>query len=332
MPRTPEIKREPTIEAGGDVPEGLAPPRVVQIPKDFTEQEWADLTEGFENEQDEINFIIAQRGSGGSRKGRPTGLRVQYQGQLSNTARAIAQRDLAASRTEEEAALQRAKDSDRAARAKFLKSLKEKEWYKTAGGDEKDGIIKSHLEEHESKRFEEKRSADWMASALQAVHAKWSKIQNEIDKRRHQHILQTTASDAPSDTSTQGLRLSARLYGRKGVVDSLIRKEYLRGLAKLNNNAFESEQARDEWLKKEEPASILDQFNPDTRLEDNKPYIEGYGSDECEEELDDEDKIIDENKDGYKEAEDQDEEAEEEKSEQFWLSKHISDNALVVRV
>ena len=88
-----------------------------------------------------------------------------------------------------------------------------------------------------------------MAFALQAVHAKWSKIQNEIDKRRHQLILQTTSSDAPSDTSTKGLRVSARLYGRKGVVDSLIRKEYLRGLAKLNNNAFESEQARDEWLK-----------------------------------------------------------------------------------
>ena len=45
MPRTPEIKRESTTEADGDVSEGLAPPRVAQIPKDFTKQEWADLTE-----------------------------------------------------------------------------------------------------------------------------------------------------------------------------------------------------------------------------------------------------------------------------------------------
>lgn len=88
-----------------------------------------------------------------------------------------------------------------------------------------------------------------MTNALQAVHTKWSKIQNEIDKRQHQLILQTTPSDAPSDTSTKGSRVSARLYGQKGVIDSLLRKEYLRGLAKLNNNAFESEQARDEWLK-----------------------------------------------------------------------------------
>ena len=95
-----------------------------------------------------------------------------------------------------------------------------------------------------------------MAFALQAVHAKWSKIQNEIDKRQHQLILQTTSTDAPSDTSTKGLRVSARLYGRKGVVDSLVRKEYLRGLAKLNNNAFESEQARDEWLKFYESLSL----------------------------------------------------------------------------
>ena len=35
------------------------------------------------------------------------------------------------------------------------------------------------------------------------------------------------------------------------------------------------------------------------RLEDEKPYIEGYGSDECEEEVDDEDEIMDEGEDGY---------------------------------
>lgn len=88
-----------------------------------------------------------------------------------------------------------------------------------------------------------------MASALQAAHAKWSRIQNEIDKRRHQLILQSAPSDAPTNTSAELSRSAARLYGRKGVIDSLLRKEYLRGLAKLNNNAFESPQARDEWLK-----------------------------------------------------------------------------------
>ncbi|USP80393.1 uncharacterized protein yc1106_07667 [Curvularia clavata] len=83
--------------------------------------------------------------------------------------------------------------------------------------------------------------------------------------------------------------------------------------------------------KQEKPTSILNQFDPDTRLKDNKPYIEGYDSNEYEEEVNNEDKIIDENEDGYssndsflapegadsakiEEAEDQDEEAEEEKS------------------
>lgn len=35
------------------------------------------------------------------------------------------------------------------------------------------------------------------------------------------------------------------------------------------------------------------------RLEDNKPYIEGYASDECEEEVDDEDQEMEYSQDDY---------------------------------
>ncbi|EMD63972.1 hypothetical protein COCSADRAFT_141976 [Bipolaris sorokiniana ND90Pr] len=291
------------------IPEGLAEPRSVEIPAGFTPEEWETITEGFDCEQDEINNIIAERGSSGSQKGRPTGLTVPFKGQLSSSSRAIAQRDRAALRTQEEKALEKAKDSDRSAKHHLHKKVKASKDYNELPEIAKAQFLVDKEERLLEQRFSEKRSAEWLEQAFRMAHKKWSKIQNEIDKRRHKKTLHRVQEASKSSSSQpRQSRSTTRLFASGGALEKLLRDEYQNGLHKLENNSFESKQEKDEWQafvealspdelalvtdsqwEKREPTPIHDQFDPDIELADNKPYIEGYGSDECEEEVDDED-------------------------------------------
>ncbi|KAG9381552.1 hypothetical protein A1F94_007206 [Pyrenophora tritici-repentis] len=118
--------------------------------------------------------------------------------------------------------------------------------------------------------------------------------------RKHEITIAKVLSkdDKPThDISGRGI---ARIYGSGGVLQKILRKTYQEGLAKLNNNDFESKEAKREFEKFVEELTpdemkvvtdndwhILDLLgDADIELEGDKPYVKGDDSDECEEEVD----------------------------------------------
>lgn len=79
-----------------------------------------------------MNDVLAQRGQGSSRTGRPTNLSVPFRGNLSDSARAAAQRERAAMRDAEESDLAKAKAGDRAAKYQLKKRLRGQDKYRLA--------------------------------------------------------------------------------------------------------------------------------------------------------------------------------------------------------
>ncbi|KAI0568676.1 hypothetical protein TUN199_11550, partial [Pyrenophora tritici-repentis] len=151
-----------------------------------------------------------------------------------------------------------------------------------------------------------KKSAEWLETNLTHVHRKWDAITKQVDMRKHEITIAKVLSkdDKPThDISGRGI---ARIYGSGGVLQKILRKTYQEGLAKLNNNDFESKEAKREFEKfveeltpdemkvvtdndwqQREPPSILDLLgDADIELEGDKPYVKGDDSDECEEEVD----------------------------------------------
>jgi hypothetical protein len=217
-------------------------------------------------EQHEIDYIIMQRGQGGSRKGRPTHTKVEYKGPFSHTARAIRQRDLAASRSKEEQALASAASADRAAKYQLKKNLLKDATYAALSTNEQETFLNKEWEKVEAKRFKEKSSRmlsqsfitrlylqaidEWLSNALELAHKKWRKIQNELDLRRHKQTLGKLQEAGNSSLSTDSqTRADVRLYGSGGVVEKLLRKVYKEGEQKLQSDSFESQDEKDEWLK-----------------------------------------------------------------------------------
>jgi predicted dehydrogenase len=109
-----------------------------ELPVGFERNEWDALTEviitaayhsiywfrqGWQSEEAEINYILSQRGQGGSKKGRPTNYHAPYKGPLSATARAVAQRNRNATLSAEERAKKAAGDADRGAKSALKKRV-----------------------------------------------------------------------------------------------------------------------------------------------------------------------------------------------------------------
>ncbi|KAF7448606.1 hypothetical protein A1F99_079700 [Pyrenophora tritici-repentis] len=293
-------------EQVGDVPEGLVPAIKLEPPPGFEQDEWEQLTDGFACEADEIDGILDQRGSGGSRKGRPINLSVPYTGSLSGSARAIAQRERKALFDKEEKVLESVRTADRSAKYQLKKSLLQQPKYKLANSARQAKLLEKEWDILSEKRFTQKKSAEWLETNLTHVHRKWDAITKQVDMRKHEITIAKVLSkdDKPThDISGRGI---ARIYGSGGVLQKILRKTYQEGLAKLNNNDFESKEAKREFEKfveeltpnemkvvtdndwqQREPPSILDLLgDADIELEGDKPYVKGDDSDECEEEVD----------------------------------------------
>ncbi|KAI0573131.1 hypothetical protein TUN199_10205 [Pyrenophora tritici-repentis] len=316
------IKDEPY-----DAPGGLVAPLPIEIPPGFERDEWEQLTmviitvynnsthlyaQGYNCEEDEIRDTIALRGQVGSRKGRPTNLKVPYKGVLSDSARAVAQRDKAKLQDEEQEALKAAGGSDRAARYQLRKKLNASKKFQDMSPAAQETALQTAQEELDEKRYRTCKSMEWLQTTLDAIHKKWSHIYHQADLRTHSKVLENAseANDNSSDFSTS--RSALRIYGRGGALDKIMRETYSDGLAKLQSNSFDSKQAKKEWQafvaqlepseltmvqdkdwRRVEPESIIDAMGIDdsTMLSSDKPYYRGDASDECEEEDDDDAEI-----------------------------------------
>ncbi|KAG9380025.1 Dimer-Tnp-hAT domain containing protein [Pyrenophora tritici-repentis] len=263
-------------EQVGDVPEGLVPAIKLEPPPGFEQDEWEQLTD--------IKEVV------GFTKGRPINLSVPYTGSLSGSARAIAQRERKALFDKEEKVLESVRTADRSAKYQLKKSLLQQPKYKLANSARQAKLLEKEWDILSEKRFTQKKSAEWLETNLTHVHRKWDAITKQVDMRKHEITIAKVLSkdDKPThDISGRGI---ARIYGS----------------AKLNNNDFESKEAKREFEKfveeltpdemkvvtdndwqQREPPSILDLLgDADIELEGDKPYVKGDDSDECEEEVD----------------------------------------------
>lgn len=212
-----------------------------------------------------MNDVLAQRGQGGSRTGRPTNLSVPFRGNLSDSARAAAQRERAAMRDAEESDLAKAKAGDRAAKYQLRKRLGEDAEYKQASQGKKDAIFAKLEEDLDEKRFRARKSgklsqlltmafylhiiAEWLEKALATVHAKWDEIELKVDMRNHEKVLgKRKHSEVEEDHTVYLARSAKHLFGVGGALQSVMRKEYKRGLKNLQTNSFESQAAKDQWI------------------------------------------------------------------------------------
>jgi hypothetical protein len=138
------------------------------------------------SEDAEIGAVLAQRGRGGSRKGRPTHFKSPFKGLLSASSRAVAQRDQKVTLTAEEEALAAAGDADRSAKSNLMNKIRKVK---------KDGdvvYVKAETEKLEEKRYKEQKSSmltqpfitvlylqpaeEWLQAKLRAIHKKWDNI------------------------------------------------------------------------------------------------------------------------------------------------------------
>ncbi|KAG9388532.1 hypothetical protein A1F94_001424 [Pyrenophora tritici-repentis] len=215
-------------------------------------------------EQDEWEQLTDIKEVVGFTKGRPINLSVPYTGSLSGSARAIAQRERKALFDKEEKVLESVRTADRSAKYQLKKSLLQQPKYKLANSARQAKLLEKEWDILSEKRFTQKKSAEWLETNLTHVHRKWDAITKQV------------------------------------VFAKILRKTYQEGLAKLNNNDFESKEAKREFEKFVEELTpdemkvvtdndwhILDLLgDADIELEGDKPYVKGDDSDECEEEVD----------------------------------------------
>ncbi|RMZ71905.1 hypothetical protein GMOD_00009263 [Pyrenophora seminiperda CCB06] len=298
-----------------DSPEGLAPPLEIEVPTGFQRAEWESLTEGYNCEADEISAILSQRGQGGSQRGRPTSLKVPYKGSLSTSSRAVAQRDRASQLDIEQRELEAAQASDRSAKYQLRKRIMKTPKYQGLSEIEKAALLSAKEEELAEDRYRSQKSIEWLQGRLDNAHKKWDTINHQVAMRKHHQILaQTTAIDEDSSEGGPQPRCALRLFGKGGTLEKIMRKTYEEGLANLNDNSFESKEAKNEWEEfvdkltpeelsmvtnktwtQHEPKPVFDLIKNADKviLEAYKPYIPGKNSDECEEEVDDDSEIDD---------------------------------------
>ncbi|KAG9187930.1 hypothetical protein G6011_01853 [Alternaria panax] len=275
------IKQEPS-----DGPTGLVPRLPIEVLLGFEREEWEKLTEGYNYKEDEVRDTIATRGQVGSRKGRPTNLKVPFKGALSSSSRAVAQRDRAALLDAETKALESASGADRAARYQLKKKIKSSDKYKNKTVARQQELLKTQQEELDEKRYRTCKSAEWLQTKLDQIHQKWAHAYHEVDLRNHSRVLEKASQAHGDSTTTSKSRTQVRIYGLGGVLEKIMRTTYNDGLVKLKSDSFKSKEAKKEWQI--EPESIVDAlgYSNDVVLRSDKPYYIGDDSDKCEEEAD----------------------------------------------
>ncbi|KAH5706829.1 hypothetical protein HBI18_252410 [Parastagonospora nodorum] len=243
-----------TQEEDLDVPEGLLPDRDPTIPENFSFDEWVEISKGFESRLDEVSQILALRGQE-VKRGRPTNFTVDSKRELSTTAHAIAQRQRAALRSEEERALAKAKDADRAAKKYLGKRIRKDfpEYDPNIPYEGQPRKVRDMYEALAEKRFRQKSSAEWLENALMNAHKRWDDIEQEIDLRAHQLTLdeadRAPAKKVKRPKQGKGLNSAGRLFGSGGVLEKIMRQEYESGLEKLQSKGFESKAEKEEWQR-----------------------------------------------------------------------------------
>ncbi|KAI1514223.1 Dimer-Tnp-hAT domain containing protein [Pyrenophora tritici-repentis] len=212
-------------EQVGDVPEGLVPAIKLEPPPGFEQDEWEQLTDGFACEADEIDGILDQRGSGGSRKGRPINLSVPYTGSLSGSARAIAQRERKALFDKEEKVLESVRTADRSAKYQLKKSLLQQPKYKLANSARQAKLLEKEWDILSEKRFTEKKSVakDILAIPIAQVGVErvFNVAKDVIGSRRHRLSARTiqqimVLKDTISQEEEQGLDYLVAQLGEDG--------------------------------------------------------------------------------------------------------------------
>jgi hypothetical protein len=209
------------------------------------------------SEEAEIAAVLAQRGQGGSRKGRPTHFKSPFKGPLSASSRAVAQRDRKATFTAEEEALVAAGDADRSAKSNLMKKIRKVE---------KEGdvvYVKAETEKLEEKRYKEKKSSkltqlfitvlylqaaeEWLQAKLRAIHKKWDNVYHQVDLRELQPVLEGLKA-TQEGTPIKGSRAAERLFSSGGLLEKLTREHYYQGLNNLVDKTFPNKEAKSEWV------------------------------------------------------------------------------------
>ncbi|KAA8617761.1 Dimer-Tnp-hAT domain-containing protein [Pyrenophora tritici-repentis] len=212
-------------EQVGDVPEGLVPAIKLEPPPGFEQDEWEQLTDRFACEADEIDGILDQRGSGGSRKGRPINLSVPYTGSLSGSARAIAQRERKALFDKEEKVLESVRTADRSAKYQLKKSLLQQPKYKLANSARQAKLLEKEWDILSEKRFTQKKSVakDILAIPIAQVGVErvFNVAKDVIGSRRHRLSARTiqqimVLKDTISQEEEQGLDYLVAQLGEDG--------------------------------------------------------------------------------------------------------------------
>ncbi|KAI4924157.1 hypothetical protein J4E86_011826, partial [Alternaria arbusti] len=228
-------------------PKGLAAPSAKAIPPGFKRDERETLTGGFHSEEDEVRATIALRGQGGPRKGRPTNLQVPYKGRLSGSVRAVAQRDKARLRNEEQQALHAAGNADRAAKHQVEKKLRREKSYQAMSRAAQRAALKTAQEAVEQKRLSNRQSVKWLQPALAAVHEKWADAPLPADPRPLSKVLEGASVSKDHPGAAPLNRAALRIYGGGGALELIMRNTYCDGFAKLQANSFKSPEAKKEW-------------------------------------------------------------------------------------
>lgn len=226
--------------------------------------------QGFASRQDEIHDVLARRGQGnsksGSRKGRPTNFSAPFKGNLSDSTRAIAQRERAAQKDAEALALSKAKDGDRAAKHQLKKRLKKDSAYISAPMAKKEAIRAKVEEELDENRFRSWSSgklshyiitvfylqaiAEWLEKELKRVHRKWDDIDLEMDMRKHQQVLGKRKRSSVDEKKTVSEPGPVKyLAGFGGALEQIMRMEYQRGHMLLKTNSFKNPAEKDQWVQ-----------------------------------------------------------------------------------
>lgn len=106
----------------------------------------------------EVAHCIQTRGGAATRAGRPTNLSIAFKGTYSSTTHAAEQRKRKAGRTEEQTALVKAGDADRAAKSQLKRTLSKQPYYIALDEKQKKQQLEKKLEKQAETRFEQQQS------------------------------------------------------------------------------------------------------------------------------------------------------------------------------
>lgn len=201
---------------------------------------------------------------------------MPYKGRLSESDRAVAQRDKARLRNEEQQALHAAGNADRAAKHQAKKKLKRQKSYQAMSRAAQRAALKTAQEAVEQKRLINRQSGTllkpsitvlylpivvkWLRPALAAIHEKWAEAPLPTDPRRHSKVLEGASVSKDHPGAAPPNRAALRIYGGGGALELIMRNTYRDGFANLQANSFESQEAKKEWtdfVARLEPSELV---------------------------------------------------------------------------